>query len=601
MSDDPAKRPQSHEVRTSLVDDGWSDIPPSAEGESTVQLSRDELNDIVKAHVPKPPETRELPRYELADDGAPDSAPIHSDDATKRIAYAALLGGSEAGRGGPSQPPPVHEQPTLVGHQPLSEEDALRLAAESEETPEPDPAPAWSASEPKAQYPSDDAPLPSFATEAEYSMAELEQAAKQVQSQSSEKLAGLADSGVRVPLNPPEAFDDSDLTVRAEVRIPPEMFEDGDLAPETPHIVSQALPPEQVSEPTGAEGMPTAPLGAPAALDPPQTELTAAQAVASTVDPEPPRVPVQRATPTHTEPVAPVAPGALPMRARVPVELPGLARALSQRVRVFGVAVPLWLPWLLPFTVAAGALAYALWLRVEPEPAGPAALVPPDAAVTQASAALPTKSVAELAAEGDAHALERLSRTPEARRSIADAVAIAKGRSVREFDEFEAFADRVEGQPELLQTEAVQQRLFEYVADPRTGPAALELLSRVPAAIGPDLLYEVWTGTKKSNDITQLARELVYKSEVRARASDALNVALDFRMDASCAEVKSIIPRARDSGDWRSLHLLGRLLLPRGCGADKRQDCYPCLRRGPIEDSIYEAIKAVRSRPRPKL
>ena len=82
MPDSPENRPLSKETRTSLVDTGWTDIPPSSEGESTVQISRDELEKLVTVEpVPDEP-PRELPRYEASsDDSAPDNEPAHPDDA----------------------------------------------------------------------------------------------------------------------------------------------------------------------------------------------------------------------------------------------------------------------------------------------------------------------------------------------------------------------------------------------------------------------------------------------------------------------------------------------------------------------------------------
>src|SRR5262245_36661143 len=125
MADSPENRPVSKETRTSLVDTGWSDTPPSSEGDSTVQISMDELEKLVSVPPAGDGTARELPRYEASlDDSSSDNEAPHPDDATKRISYAALLGGSQAGRGGPSRPPrappEVHELPTLIAHQPLT-------------------------------------------------------------------------------------------------------------------------------------------------------------------------------------------------------------------------------------------------------------------------------------------------------------------------------------------------------------------------------------------------------------------------------------------------------------------------------------------------
>jgi hypothetical protein len=85
---------------------------------------------------------------------------------------------------------------------------------------------------------------------------------------------------------------------------------------------------------------------------------------------------------------------------------------------------------------------------------------------------------------------------------------------------------------------------------------------------------------------------------VYAKASPALKVALDLRRAESCEETQKILPRAIEQGDRRSLHLLERRLRKYGCGATKKEDCYKCLRDG---DELKDAIKAVRTRQRPRL
>ena len=92
-----------------------------------MQISRDELEKLVSIPPPSDGKPRELPRYEARlDDSSPDNDAPHPDDATKRISYAALLGGSQAGRGGP-QRAEVHELPTLIAHRPLTEEAARAI------------------------------------------------------------------------------------------------------------------------------------------------------------------------------------------------------------------------------------------------------------------------------------------------------------------------------------------------------------------------------------------------------------------------------------------------------------------------------------------
>jgi len=119
----------------------------------------------------------------------------------------------------------------------------------------------------------------------------------------------------------------------------------------------------------------------------------------------------------------------------------------------------------------------------------------------------------------------------------------------------------------------------------------------VEAPLGADLLYEVWTRTPVRTDATDLARALVYSTDVRPKASPALSVALDLRVAESCEQYKAILPKALKDGDRRSAQLLAKLNAKRGCGATKREDCYACLREP--GDELKATINAVKSRRAP--
>jgi hypothetical protein len=200
------------------------------------------------------------------------------------------------------------------------------------------------------------------------------------------------------------------------------------------------------------------------------------------------------------------------------------------------------------------------------------------------------------AARGQIEAVERLKQIPETERSVEDAMALARGAAAQRLAALEPLTDQLRKQPEALQDEAFRRRFLEFVVDRSTHVEALGSLALVPSKLAPDLLYDVWTGTKQSNDVTRLARELLYSKPVRARASDALSVALELRTTEDCQATEAAVRRALDYGDRRSVHLLGRLLNTRGCGPDKADDCYPCLRES---DRVEQAIEAVRSRKAP--
>jgi len=160
-----------------------------------------------------------------------------------------------------------------------------------------------------------------------------------------------------------------------------------------------------------------------------------------------------------------------------------------------------------------------------------------------------------------------------------------------------ALRAKVEQNPALAKDPALQTELMRLADDARTSGDALSAMVASEAPIGADLLYEVWTRTAVRTDATDLARALVYSTDVRPKASPALSVALDLRMAESCEQYKAIMPRALKDGDRRSAHLLIKLNNKHGCGPTKRADCYACLREP--GDELKATINAVKSRRPP--
>jgi hypothetical protein len=274
-----------------------------------------------------------------------------------------------------------------------------------------------------------------------------------------------------------------------------------------------------------------------------------------------------------------------------------VAAAFRQRVSVHEIQVPLWtlfsvgvgLALLLGGGVAALALGAAPTEAPFPVPSAAAsAAVAPSAGPS---------TLAERAAHGDATALRQLQEREPEDRSVDESFAVARGRELEQRTELEQLARRVRDKPALASAPDTLQRLLEFVANQRTATEALKVVADLPGSIGPDILYEIWTGTRQRNETTRLAEELVYSREVRAKASPALLVALDLRRAEDCDVVATILPRAIQHGDSRSLRMLAKLVRRRGCGPRKSKDCYPCLGDGEL---ITDAINAVRKRRAPK-
>jgi len=225
--------------------------------------------------------------------------------------------------------------------------------------------------------------------------------------------------------------------------------------------------------------------------------------------------------------------------------------------------------------------------------AGVPVVTPVPAAQTDKAApsekAVPTKQSSASLAE--------LEAKPEKSLTVSEVLQLAAARAERRQQEAEALRDKVARNPSLLSDKATQAQLLSQARDEETARAAQAALAGAGSALGADLLYEVWTGTSAKTDATELARALVQSPEVRPKASPALSVALDLRAAETCEQVKSVLPSALKDGDRRSLHLLAKLGARRGCGPNKAQDCYACLRDDNQE--LAATINAVKARRPP--
>lgn len=181
--------------------------------------------------------------------------------------------------------------------------------------------------------------------------------------------------------------------------------------------------------------------------------------------------------------------------------------------------------------------------------------------------------------------------------TAGDLVRLAELRAGRERDHARALREQLAGNAELAKDKGTQAQLLKLAGESETAAEALLALSAIDGPLGPDLLYEAWTGTSARTNATELSQKLVYSSDVRPRASKALAVALDLRAADSCEKNREILPRALTDGDKRSLHLLVKLLNKRGCGPKKADDCFACLREN--KDELTATINAVKARRAP--
>ena len=319
--------------------------------------------------------------------------------------------------------------------------------------------------------------------------------------------------------------------------------------------------------------------------------------------------------PSSSIPAAPAAPerrgSAIPPLAEpAHAEVPGFRAAMLTRVRFLHGEVPLWslvtplvLVAALVGAFAVASVSTALGLAPPAVALDPVKPAPPEAATPEPAASPLAAPKAEVTATATASAepassapLPALDSLPPKMRA-AEVLEIAAKLSGRELARARALAAQLDRDPTLAQDDKTQAEMRRLLDNPETSRHMLAVIAGLPGPISADLLYEVWTGTVLRNETTDLARALLLSEDVRPKASPALSVSLDLRQAESCADNAKLLPGAIEHGDRRALHLLIKLTRRYGCGPNKREDCYPCLRDS---DAVDQAVKSVKNRREPK-
>ena len=222
----------------------------------------------------------------------------------------------------------------------------------------------------------------------------------------------------------------------------------------------------------------------------------------------------------------------------------------------------------------------------------------PVAAANSGSAAEPGIAAPATPIEpSKADTLAELERRPASSLSSRELVLLAEGHAEQKRAQARALFEKIQQNPASGNDSALQSQLLQLAADPATAADALSAMALLEPPFGSDLLYEVWTGTSVRTDTTELARALLYSTDVRSKASPALAVTLDLRAAETCQQFQAILPKALTDGDRRALHPLTKLSSKRGCGPKKSEDCFACLRGD--RDELVATVNAVKSRRAP--
>lgn len=124
---------------------------------------------------------------------------------------------------------------------------------------------------------------------------------------------------------------------------------------------------------------------------------------------------------------------------------------------------------------------------------------------------------------------------------------------------------------------------------------AFGLLESKMGTRGVDILYDIAYGVsgRQYPQAASRARHSLDSNEVRANASPALQILLDFRDARTCEAKHALLDRAHDQGDARLAAMLQQYEATHGCGFLGALDCYSCMHK---DRQLYDAIAAINER-----
>jgi serine/threonine-protein kinase len=113
---------------------------------------------------------------------------------------------------------------------------------------------------------------------------------------------------------------------------------------------------------------------------------------------------------------------------------------------------------------------------------------------------------------------------------------------------------------------------------------AMRLSAHHLDANGVDILFDVWISTRSDKDAQALnrrARQFLDDGSVRDHASRELRITLDLERAEKkrrCKDIPDLLAKAAEYGDERTVPVLDKLAVGRGCGVFGLGDCWSCLR-----------------------
>ena len=141
----------------------------------------------------------------------------------------------------------------------------------------------------------------------------------------------------------------------------------------------------------------------------------------------------------------------------------------------------------------------------------------------------------------------------------------------------------------------VASLVFQTAQVKVSSDAAFALLEGAMGSRGADIAYDLVTTSNVRPWVQSRAETFLQSPSFEKVATASLRAIVKLRYSAGCAEKRALLGELKKSSDERALFELVPLQDKTGCGARKKDDCYPCLR---TSNDLDDAISAVRNRKR---
>jgi len=141
----------------------------------------------------------------------------------------------------------------------------------------------------------------------------------------------------------------------------------------------------------------------------------------------------------------------------------------------------------------------------------------------------------------------------------------------------------------------VASLVFQTAQVKVSSDAAFALLEGAMGARGADIAYDLVTTSNVRPWVQTRAETFLQSPAFEKVATPSLRAIVKLRYSAGCDEKKALLPDLKKNSDERALFELVPLQDKTGCGARKKDDCYPCLR---TSNDLDDTIAAVRTRKR---